>query len=68
MEEPVNLNIDLYWMDTFIDNLLKQGVTNFSVCYERIKYHGYAGSLSTVKRYISTYKYLLPAKRHLVQP
>ena len=51
-----------------IDNLLKQGVTNSSVCYDRITEHGYTGSVSTVKRYISTHKYLVPPKRHLVQP
>ena len=51
-----------------IDNLLNQGVTNSTVCYDRITEHGYTGSVSTVKRYISTHKYLVPPKRHLVQP
>ena len=49
-----------------IDNLLKQGVTNSKVCMQRITEYGYAGSLSTVKRYISTHKGLVPAKRQLV--
>ena len=51
-----------------IDNLLKQGVTNSKVCMQRITEYGYAGSLSTVKRYISTHKGLVPAKRQLVAP
>lgn len=50
-----------------IDNLLKQGVINSTVCHERIKEYGYTGSLSTVKRYISAHKFLVPAKRHIVQ-
>lgn len=49
-----------------IDNLLKQGVTNSKVCMQRITEYGYAGSLSTVKRYISTHKGLVPAKRQLL--
>ena len=51
-----------------IDNLLKQGITNSSVCYERIKEHGYTGGLSTVKRYIKSHEHLVPAKRQLVHP
>lgn len=44
-----------------IDNLLNQGVTNSTVCYDRITEHGYTGSVSTVKRYISASKYILAA-------
>lgn len=51
-----------------IDNLLKQGVTNSNVCFERVREHGYPGSLSTIKRYINSHKDLVPAKRHLVAP
>lgn len=51
-----------------IDNLLKQGVSNSAVCYERLTEYGYLGSLSSVKRYISTHKHLMPAKRQLVAP
>lgn len=51
-----------------LDNLLKQGVTNSVVCMNRLEAHGYEGSLSTVKRYIRSHKYLVPAKRQLVAP
>ena len=39
-----------------IDNLLKNGVDNSSVCYDRIKAQGYSGSQSTVKRYIQKHR------------
>ncbi|MDO4177477.1 MAG: IS21 family transposase [Bacillota bacterium] len=51
-----------------IDNLLRQGVSNSSVCYDRLSEYGYTGSLSTVKRYISDHRHLIPAKRQLVAP
>lgn len=51
-----------------VDNLLKQGVTNSSVCFDRISEFGYTGSISTVKRYIKAHSNLVPAKRQLVAP
>ena len=51
-----------------LDNLLRNGVCNSSVCLERLRVAGFKGSLSTVKRYISSHKYLIPAKRQLVAP
>lgn len=36
-----------------INDLLKKGVSNSEVILERIREHGYTGSLTTVKRYIS---------------
>ena len=41
-----------------LNALLQQGVTNSSVCFDRIKAQGYAGSLSSVKRYISSHQEL----------
>ncbi len=32
------------------------------VCFERLQKDGYPGSLTTIKRYISAHKYLLPAR------
>ena len=52
----------------FLDSLLKQGITNSSVIMERMEALGYAGSVSTVKRYIQSHRYLVPAKRQLVIP
>lgn len=53
---------------TVIDDLLRSGVTNSVVCLERLKERGFSGSLSTVKRYISTHRNLVPAPRRLVDP
>ena len=51
-----------------LDSLLSQGVSNSSVCFERIQEAGYTGCLSTVKTYIHSHKHLLPAKRQVVTP
>ena len=51
-----------------LDNLLKQSVTNSSVCFERLQDEGYAGGLTQVKEYISKHKDLVPAKRQMVDP
>ena len=48
-----------------IDDLLRKGVSNSEVILERIREQGYAGSLTTVKRYISTHKDLIPPRRQL---
>ena len=51
-----------------IDALLKDGVTNSTVCLERLQTVGFKGGISAVKEYIASHKYLIPAKRHLVEP
>ena len=51
-----------------IDDLLRKGVSNSEVILERIQEQGYAGSLTTVKRYISTHKDLIPPRRQAVAP
>ena len=51
-----------------IDDLLSQGVSNSSVCFDRLKEVGYTGGLTTIKTYISRHRYLLPPKRHSVSP
>ena len=51
-----------------LDELLRSGVKNASVCYDRLTTMGYSGSLSTVKDYIAKHKHLIPAKRQLVAP
>lgn len=51
-----------------IDGLLRQGVTNSSICFDRVSGLGYKGSLSTVKSYISRHLFLVPAKRRAVAP
>lgn len=48
-----------------LDGLLKKGVTNARVCYDRLMRLGYTGSLSTVKRYIAAHPELVKAPRCL---
>lgn len=51
-----------------IDALLKDGVTNSTVCLERLQAVGFEGGITAVKEYIASHKELVPAKRHLVEP
>lgn len=45
--------------------LLRSGVTNSSVIFERLKREGYAGGLTTIKNFIRDNRDLVPAKREL---
>ena len=54
--------------ESVANNLLRQGIKNSSVIFDRLKEVGYKGSLSGVKRYVIANKDLLPAVRHSVQP
>ena len=51
-----------------IDELLRKGVKNSSVIYDRLQEIGYAGSRSSIKRYIAAHKELLPPKRQMAAP
>ena len=51
-----------------LDALLSKGITNSSVCYDRLVESGYTGGLTTIKDYISTHRDLVPAKRQIVAP
>lgn len=51
-----------------LDDLLGKGITNSSVCLERLQSVGFSGGLTTVKDYIAPHKHLIPAKRQLVAP
>ena len=44
-------NSVLNGFEGYIDGLLAHGVSNSSVCFERIKEQGYQGSISSLKRY-----------------
>ena len=46
-----------------VDDLLRKGVTNSQVIFERLLGQGYAGGLTTVKTYIAAHRDLVPAKR-----
>jgi len=54
--------------ESISNELLKKGITNSKVHLSRLKEFGFAGSLSTVKRYIESHRNLVPAKRQLVEP
>ena len=51
-----------------LDSLLSKGVTNSSVCYDRLTASGYTGGLTVIKEYIAAHRDLVPAKRQLVAP
>ena len=51
-----------------IDTLLMKGVTNSSVCFDRLKENSYTGGLTSVKDYIAAHKDLVPSKRIIVAP
>lgn len=51
-----------------LDDLLRSGITNSSVCLDRLIEHGYAGGLTQVKVYIKAHADLVPAKRRSVKP
>ena len=42
--------------ESVANNLLRQGVKNTSVIYDRLKEVGYKGSLSGIKRYVAANK------------
>lgn len=50
------------------DDLLRRGVRNSSVIFDRLKEDGYGGGISTVKDYIKAHSYLIPARRKVVEP
>ena len=49
-----------------LDNLLRQGVTNSAVCFERLQDLGYLGGQTQIKMYISEHRDLIPAKRKII--
>ena len=54
--------------ENVLKELLKKGVTNSQVCCDIIKGKGYKGSVSSIKRFITSNKDLVPAKRFIVAP
>ncbi len=51
-----------------VDGLLRKGVTNSQVIFERIRAQGYGGGLTTVKTYVAAHRDLVPPKRRAVEP
>lgn len=51
-----------------LDDLLRKGITNSAVCFERLQEVGFPGGITVVKDYIASHKDLVPAKRYLVAP
>jgi len=54
--------------ESISDNLLRQGITNSVVHFERLQEFGFPGSISSVKRYIANNKHLVPPERLTVVP
>ena len=46
-----------------LDNLLKHGITNSSVCLEMLQKLGYSGGQTQIKEYISRHRDLVPAMK-----
>ena len=51
-----------------LNTLLTNGISNSSICFHRLQQEGYTGSLTTIKRYITSHKSLIPAKQQMVMP
>ena len=51
-----------------LDAMLRSGITNSSVCLERLREAGYSGGVSAIKDYIAAHRDLIPARRQLVVP
>ena len=51
-----------------LDDLLRRGVTNSQVIFERLSEQGYEGGLTTVKVYISEHRDLVPVRRKATAP
>lgn len=51
-----------------LDALLCSGITNSSVCLERLQSVGFPGGIAVVKDYIAAHMHLVPAKRQMVVP
>ena len=51
-----------------LDGLLKTGVVNSVVCFDKLCKNGFTGGKTIVKDYISAHHHLVPAPRHAVEP
>lgn len=51
-----------------LDSLLKDGVSNSTVCLNRLKANGFTGGQTIVKEYIAAHRNLIPARRESVAP
>ncbi|MCH3948859.1 MAG: hypothetical protein LKE43_08835 [Olsenella sp.] len=51
-----------------VDDLLRRGVANSQVTFERIRSQGYEGGLTTVKTYAAAHRDLVPPKRRAAEP
>lgn len=51
-----------------LDDMLRKGITNSAVCFERLRAVGFSGGRTTVKDYIAAHRHLVPAKRQLTAP
>lgn len=61
---PTHRLLDGY--ESVLNTLLTKGISNSSIYFHRLQQEGYGGSHSTIKRYIASYKSLIPAKRQQI--
>lgn len=55
----------MHGFEGVVDDLLKRGITNSEVIFDRITGLGYRGGKTSVKNYIAKHSHLVPAKRKL---
>ena len=54
--------------ESVLDDYLRKGIQNSSVCLEALRQMGYTGSQTTERDYLRTHQNLMPAKRQAVEP
>ena len=54
--------------ESVLDDFLRKGIRNSSVCLEALREMGYTGGQTTVRDYLRAHQDLMPAKRQAVEP
>lgn len=54
--------------ESVLDDFLRKGIRNSSVCLDALREMGYSGGQTTVRDYLRAHQNLMPAKRQAVEP
>ena len=54
--------------ESVLDDFLRKGIRNSSVCLDALRQMGYSGGQTTVRDYLRAHLDLMPAKRQAVEP
>lgn len=54
--------------ESVLDDFLRKGIRNSSVCLDALREMGYTGGQTTVRDYLRAHQNLMPAKRQAVEP